>query len=113
MSGMPFIDLAAQQARIGDKIRARIDAVLNHGQYILGPEVAELETELARFSGVEHAIGVANGTDALRLCLMTLGAGAGDAVFCPSFTFAATAGVVPPTGASACLSLFRPGRSPK
>ena len=103
--GQPYLtckrlDVAAQQARIGDRIRARIDAVLNHGQYILGPEVAQLETELAAFAGVEHAIGVANGTDALRLCLMTLGAGAGDAVFCPSFTFAATAGVVPPTGAA-------------
>ncbi|MEL7152223.1 MAG: DegT/DnrJ/EryC1/StrS aminotransferase family protein [Pseudomonadota bacterium] len=109
MSGMSFIDLAAQQARIGEKIRARIDAVLNHGQYILGPEVAELETELAAFSGVEHAIGVANGTDALRLCLMTLGAGAGDAVFCPSFTFAATAGVVPPTGAAPVFVDIEPG----
>ncbi|MEM9063084.1 MAG: DegT/DnrJ/EryC1/StrS family aminotransferase [Pseudomonadota bacterium] len=97
---LAFIDLAAQQARIGERIRARVDAVLNHGQYILGPEVAELETGLAAFAGVDHAIGVANGTDALRLCLMALGAGAGDAVFCPSFTFAATAGVVPPTGAA-------------
>ena len=97
---LAFIDLAAQQARIGDRIRARIDAVLNHGQYVLGPEVAEFEAALQNFSGVDHAIGVANGTDALRLCLMTLGAGAGDAVFCPSFTFAATAGVVPPTGAA-------------
>ncbi|MEM1159551.1 MAG: DegT/DnrJ/EryC1/StrS family aminotransferase [Pseudomonadota bacterium] len=97
---LAFIDLAAQQARIGDRIRARIDAVLSHGQYILGPEVAEFETALQDFAGIEHAIGVANGTDALRLCLMTLGAGPGDAVFCPSFTFAATAGVVPPTGAA-------------
>lgn len=96
---MAFIDLAAQQQRIGDRIRARIEAVLTGGQYIMGPEVAEFETALQDFSGAAHAMGVANGTDALRLCLMTLGAGPGDAVFCPSFTFAATAGVVPPTGA--------------
>ena len=106
---LAFIDLAAQQARIGDRIRARIDAVLTHGQYILGPEVAEFERALQDFSGVNHAIGVANGTDALRLCLMTLGAGAGDAVFCPSFTFAATAGVVPPTGAAPVFVDIEPG----
>lgn len=96
---LAFIDLAAQQARISERLRARIDAVLTAGQYIMGPEVAELEAGLCAFSGAAHALGCANGTDALRLALMVLGAGPGDAVFAPSFTFAATAGVIPPTGA--------------
>lgn len=97
---MQFIDLAAQQARIREKIDARIAAVLDHGAYILGPEVAELETELARFCGAKHAITCANGTDALQLALMALGIRTGDAVFVPSFTFAATAEVVPCMGAT-------------
>lgn len=97
---MQFIDLKAQQARIRDKIDARIATVLDHGAYILGPEVKELETKLAEFCGVKHAITCANGTDALQLALMALGVRAGDAVFCPSFTFAATAEVVPGTGAT-------------
>lgn len=97
---IPFIDLAAQQARIRDKIDARIAAVLDHGKYILGPEVAELEAALAAFCGVKNVVACANGTDALQLALMALGVGEGDAVFCPSFTFAATAEVVPLVGAT-------------
>ncbi|MEP5152715.1 DegT/DnrJ/EryC1/StrS aminotransferase family protein [Planktotalea sp.] len=97
---MQFIDLKAQQARIKDKIDARIGAVLDHGAYILGPEVKELETKLADFCGARHAITCANGTDALQLALMALGVRSGDAVFCPSFTFAATAEVVPCMGAT-------------
>ncbi|MCL4067782.1 DegT/DnrJ/EryC1/StrS aminotransferase family protein [Pseudomonas sp. GX19020] len=96
---MQFIDLAAQQARIKDRIDSRIQAVLAHGGYIMGPEVKELESQLAAFSGVRHALGCANGTDALQLALMALGASAGDAVFCPTFTFAATAEIVPLFGA--------------
>ena len=96
---MQFIDLKAQQTRIKDKIDARIATVLDHGAYILGPEVTELETKLAQFSGVKHAITCANGTDSLQLALMALGVRSGDAVFCPSFTFAATAEVVPCMGA--------------
>lgn len=92
---MQFIDLAAQQTRIKDKIDARIQAVLAHGAYIMGPEVREFETSLAAFSGVKHALGCANGTDALQLAVMALGLKAGDAVFCPTFTFAATAEIVP------------------
>ena len=94
-----FIDLAAQQKRIKADLDARIEAVLNHGHYIMGPEVAELEAGLAAFCGSKYALGCANGTDALQLALMALGVGKGDAVFCPSFTFAATAEIVPPTGA--------------
>lgn len=97
---MEFIDLKAQQARIREKIDARIAGVLDHGAYILGPEVSELEARLAEFCGVKHAITCANGTDALQLALMALGVGAGDAVFVPSFTFAATAEAVPGTGAT-------------
>lgn len=97
---MQFIDLEAQQARIRDKIDARIAAVLDHGRYILGPEVKELEEKLAAFCGAKHAITCANGTDALQIALMALGVRTGDAVFVPSFTFAATAEVVPCMGAT-------------
>jgi dTDP-4-amino-4,6-dideoxygalactose transaminase len=97
---MQFIDLAAQQARIKDRIDARIQTVLAHGGYIMGPEVKEFEAGLARFSGVKHALSCANGTDALQLALMALGVVAGDAVFCPTFTFAATAEIVPLFGAT-------------
>lgn len=89
-----FIDLPAQQAHIKDKIDAAMQRVLAHGAYILGPEVAELETKLAAFCGARHAIGCSNGTDAITLCLMAKGLKPGQAVFCPSFTFAATAEVV-------------------
>tara|TARA_R110001599_G_scaffold350098_1_gene579607 strand:- start:2737 stop:3861 length:1125 start_codon:yes stop_codon:yes gene_type:complete len=96
---MEFIDLAAQQARLKPRIDARIAAVLGHGKYIMGPEVAELETELSAFCGAAHTITCANGTDALQLALMALRVGPGDAIFVPSFTFAATAEVAPPMGA--------------
>lgn len=97
---MQFIDLRAQQARIRSQIDARITAVLDHGNYIMGPEVRDFERALATFSGVEHALGCANGTDALQLAMMALNVGAGDAVFCPTFTFAATAEVIPLFGAT-------------
>ena len=100
---MQFIDLAAQQVRIKEKIDARIQAVLAHGKYIMGPEVKELEVQLAAWCGAKHAISCANGTDALQLALMALGARKGDAVFVPSFTFAATAEVVPCMGATPVL----------
>lgn len=89
-----FFDLQRQQRRIHDEVRARIDQVLVHGQFILGPEVEQLETRLAAFAGVPHAIGVSSGRDALMIGLMALGVGPGDAVFVPAFTFAATAGAV-------------------
>ena len=94
-----FIDLGAQQARIKDKIDAGIARVLAHGQYILGPEVRELEEKLAAYAGTSHALGCANGTDALLLSLMAWNIGAGDAVFCPSFTYCATAEVIALRGA--------------
>ena len=95
-----FIDLAAQQSRIREKLDKRIADVLDHGKYIMGPEVAELEQQLSAFSGAKHAITCANGTDALQIALMAIGVKAGDAVFCPSFTFAATAEIVPLLGAT-------------
>ena len=92
---IPFIDLEAQQARIRPAIDKAIAAVLDHGKYILGPQVAELERQLAAFCGARHCLSCANGTDALQLALMALGVKAGDAVFVPSFTFAASAEVAP------------------
>jgi dTDP-4-amino-4,6-dideoxygalactose transaminase len=92
---IPFIDLASQRARIADKIEAGLKRVLAHGQYINGPEVREFEEKLAAFCGAKHALANANGTDALALPLMSWSVGEGDAVFCPAFTFAATAEVVP------------------
>lgn len=92
---IPFIDLQAQRARIADKIDSAIARVLAHGQFIFGPEVKTLEGQLAAFGGAKHCIANANGTDALVLPLWAWGVGEGDAVFCPSFTFAATAEIVP------------------
>jgi len=94
-----FIDLAAQQARIKPALDVAMAKVLAHGAYVMGPEVGEFECQLAGFSGSKYAVSCANGTDAIALPLMAWGVGAGDAVFCPSFTFAATAEVVPWTGA--------------
>ena len=88
---IPFIDLLAQRERLKDRIDPAIARVLDHGKFILGPEVGELETKLAEFSGAKHAVTCANGTDALVLALMTRGIGQGDAVLLPTFTFAATA----------------------
>lgn len=92
---MKFIDLGAQQAQIKERVDARIQSVLAGGAYIMGPEVKELEQRLADFCGAKHCVTCANGTDALLLSLMALGVSAGDAVFVPSFTFAATAEIVP------------------
>jgi dTDP-4-amino-4,6-dideoxygalactose transaminase len=90
---IPFLDLKAQQVRIGPALRARLDAVLAHGQYILGPEVAELEARLAAFCGAAHCVTVSSGTDALQIAMMAEGIGRGDAVFLPAFTYTATAEV--------------------
>jgi dTDP-4-amino-4,6-dideoxygalactose transaminase len=90
---IPFLDLKAQQARIAADLRRRLDGVLNHCQFILGPEVAELEAALAAFCGARHCIGVSSGTDALQIALMAEGIGHGDAVFLPAFTYTATAEV--------------------
>lgn len=94
-----FTDLKAQQARIKEKIDAGIQRVLSHGQYILGPEVAELEEKLAAFVGAKYCITCANGTDALQIAQMALGIGAGDEVITPGFTYIATAETVAVLGA--------------
>jgi len=86
-----FIDLAAQQRRLGDGLRDAIDDVLASGAYIMGPQVAELERALGEHCGARHVVTCANGTDALVLALMAWGVGPGDAVFVPAFTFVATA----------------------
>lgn len=88
---VPFLDLRAQQARIGPEMRRRVDAVLDHCQFVMGPEVAELEAELARRAGAAHCISVSSGTDALLIAMMAEGIGPGDAVFLPAFTYTATA----------------------
>jgi len=86
-----FVDLDAQRRRLGPRLDAAIARVLAHGRYIMGPEVAELEGQLAAFCGAGHAIACASGTDALALALMAKGIGPGDAVLVPAFTFVATA----------------------
>lgn len=95
-----FIDLRAQQNRIQHQIEAAIKKVLAHGNYILGPEVKELEEKLAVFSGARHVVSCASGTDALLLVLIARGIKAGDAVLMPSFTFVSTAEVVALLGAT-------------
>ncbi len=97
---IPLIDLAAQQTRMRAGIEARIRGVLDHGRYIHGPEVAQFEAALCAYTGAAHAVACANGTDALLLALMALQIRTGDAVICPSFTFAATAEVIPSLGAT-------------
>jgi len=86
-----FIDLAAQQKLIRPQLDAAIKKVLDHGQYIMGPEVKEFEGQLREFTGAKHALTCANGTDALSLVLMAWGVGPEDAVFVPSFTYVASA----------------------
>ncbi|GGY56575.1 DegT/DnrJ/EryC1/StrS family aminotransferase [Parvularcula lutaonensis] len=98
--GIAFIDLQAQRARIADKVDAAIARVLEHGRFIMGPEVSEFEEKMSAFSGARHSISCANGTEALALPLMAWELRTKDAVFCPSFTFTATAEVVPWLGAS-------------
>ena len=94
-----FNDLKAQQARIRDRLDAALNRVLAHGQYIMGPEVAELEERLSAFCGAPHTVACASGTDALALALMALGVRRRDAILVPTFTFAATAEMVPLLGA--------------
>ena len=88
-----FVDLAAQQARIAPALRARLEAVLAHCQFVLGPEVRELEVRLAGLCGAAECVGTSSGTDALQIAMMAEGIGRGDAVFLPAFTYTATAEV--------------------
>ena len=97
---VPFIDIGAQRRRLGQKIDDAVTRVLTHCQFVNGPEVTQLESELAAYTGAKHVISCANGTDALVMVLMAKGIGPGDAVFCPSFTFCATASPAARTGAT-------------
>jgi dTDP-4-amino-4,6-dideoxygalactose transaminase len=97
---IPFIDLGTQRRHLGRAVDEAILRVLDHGTYIMGPEIAQLEAALSAFCGALHTISCSNGTDALALGLMAKNVRAGDAVFCPAFTFAATAEVVAGLGAT-------------
>jgi UDP-2-acetamido-2-deoxy-ribo-hexuluronate aminotransferase len=97
---VPFIDLKTQYQALKPEIYARIDAVLEHGQYIMGPEVKELEDKLAVYTGAKHCITVASGTEALLISLMALGIGRGDEIITTPFTFAATAEMIVLLGAT-------------
>jgi len=97
---IPFIDVAAQRRRLGAAIDDAVTRVLNHCQFIMGPEVRTFESDIAAFCGARHVVTCASGTDALVLALRAMGIGAGDAVLCPSFTFCATAEVAALVGAT-------------
>ena len=97
---IPFIDIGAQRQRLGKTIDEAVSRVLAHCQFINGPEVTQLEAELASFSGAKHVVSCASGTDALLMVLMAKGVGPRDAVFCPSFTFCATGEAVALAGAT-------------
>ena len=101
-----FIDLAAQQELIRPQLEAAVKRVLDHGQYIMGPEVRHFEDNLREFTGAKHAFTCANGTDALTLVLMTWGIGPGDAVFVPSFTYVASAEAPAQLGATPFLLMY-------
>jgi len=97
---MPFVDLQAQKRRLNGQIEAAVQRVIDHGQYVLGPEVGELERSLAARASVGHCILCSSGTDALLLTMMAYGIGAGDAVLVPSFTFVASAEAIALAGAT-------------
>lgn len=99
MSALPFIDLASQYQALKPRIAERMQRVLDHGQYIMGPEVAELEGQLTAFTGARHCITVSSGTEALLIALMAQGVKPGDEVITTPFTFAATAEVIVLLGA--------------
>src|ERR1700746_2027530 len=101
---IPFIDVAAQRRRLGGCIDAAVARVLDHCQFVLGPEVREFEAALATFCGARHVVTCASGTDALLMVLMARGIGPGDAVICPAFTFCATAEVVALIGATPVMA---------
>ena len=104
VSPIPFIDVAAQRRRLGRAVDAAVARVMDHCQFIQGPEVRALEADLAAYCGARHVIGCASGTDALLLVLMAWNIGPGDAVICPSFTFCATAEMVALLGATPVMA---------
>jgi dTDP-3-amino-3,4,6-trideoxy-alpha-D-glucose transaminase len=98
--GVPLFDTSAPLAALRGELRAAVERVLDSERYILGPEVSAFEREFAAYCGAEHAVGVANGTDAITIALRAMGVGPGDEVVVPSFTFYASAEAIPPTGAT-------------
>ena len=97
--GVPLFDTSAPLAALRDELRAAVERVLDSERYILGPEVSAFESEFASYCGASHAVGVANGTEAITIALRAMGVGPGDEVVVPSFTFYASAEAIPPTGA--------------
>ena len=97
---VPLLDVNAQNLPLEEELTATFTRVLHSGRFIMGPEVEELEQEVAEFVGARHGIGVTSGTDAILVALMALGIGPGDEVLCPTFTFFATAGCIARTGAT-------------
>jgi dTDP-3-amino-3,4,6-trideoxy-alpha-D-glucose transaminase len=97
---VPLFDTSTPLAGLRDQLRAAVERVMDSGQFILGPEVSAFEQEFAAYCGAEHAIGVANGTEAITIALRAMGVGPGDEVVVPSFTFYASAEAIPPTGAT-------------
>jgi UDP-2-acetamido-2-deoxy-ribo-hexuluronate aminotransferase len=100
LRSIPFVDLQAQRARLGRRVEERIERVLAHGAFVMGPEVIELEERLATFVGARHCITCANGTDALQMALRAREIGPGDAVIVPAFSFVAAAEAVSLVGAT-------------
>jgi len=105
---MQFIDLKTRHQFIGDKINARIQKVMDHGQFILGPEVREVEEELAQYTGSKHCVTVSSGTDSLLIALMALGVEAGDEVITVPYTWISTAEVISLLGAKPVFVDIRP-----
>ena len=97
---IPFIDLAAQQERIRDKLEEGFRRVMDHGKYIMGPEVKQIEDQLSAYCGAREVVSCSSGTDALYLALLAMGVGSGDAVFAPAYTFTATAEAIALCGAT-------------
>ena len=108
---MKFIDLSVQQEAIREELDVRIAAVLAHGQYIMGPEINELENVLRKFVGVRHCTTVSSGTDALLISLMALGIGPGDEVITTPFTFISTVEVIVLLGGSSTVVIGSPNQS--
>ena len=105
---MQFIDLKSRHQLIGDKINARVQQVMDHGQFILGPEVREVEEKLAQYTGSKHCVTVSSGTDSLLIALMALGVGAGDEVITVPYTWISTAEVISLLGAKPIFMDIRP-----
>ncbi len=106
---IPLFDTSTPMAPLREELRAAVDRVLDSERYILGPEVNTFEREFAAYCGTEHAVGVANGTDAITIALRAMGIGPGDEVVVPSFTFYASAEAIPPTGATPVFCDIDPG----